>query len=170
MARWDYVPTAHLEIRDDHDYYGAPLASDRKRWKLEDRLGRVFERLESQAERDDEKDRERKRKEEERLLAWEAAMSRAKEQLLEQHRRDWLASQIDGRRLADEARAFVLAAKSAANLSENDRLWLEWVLEYADSIDPIRDTLAPPPPPAPSPEALKPYLGHWSPYGPERYW
>ena len=95
-------------------------------------------------------------------------MSQAKDQLVEEHRREWLVNQIESRRLANDARTFVEAAKRATNLSEDDQLWLKWILEYADSVDRTQGPLAPPPAPEPSPERLRPYLGHWSPYGPDR--
>ena len=168
--KWDYVPTGRLEIHCGHGGYQAPLASDRERWKLEDRIARVFERLEEKADSDDERERKRQDGEQEKRHAWERAVEQAKTQLVEQHLRDWLMSQVDGWRLADQVRTFAEAARRTADLSEDDQLWLKWVLAYAESIDPIGRPLAPPPPPEPSPEQLKPYLGRWSPYGPNGGW
>ena len=49
----------------------------------------------------------------------------------------------------------------------SDRDWLAWARAYADEIDPTIGLVAGPEEVEPGPEDLRPYLGRWSPYGPE---
>jgi hypothetical protein len=48
--------------------------------------------------------------------------------------------------------------------------WITWARGYSDRIDPLTDPPAMPADPEEiSPDDLKPYLGRWNPYGPDRW-
>lgn len=76
-----------------------------------------------------------------------------------------LNDQLDAWELAGRIRAFCEAAKRAGRA---DGEWLAWALDYADDVDPTTDNLTLPEPDEPDAEGLRPYLGGWSPYGPDR--
>ena len=46
--------------------------------------------------------------------------------------------------------------------------WVAWADDYRRSIDPLQQSLRLPPDPQPTPEALRPHMPGWTPYGPER--
>jgi hypothetical protein len=48
-SKWDLAPSGRLENRKGHGTYSSPLATDRERWKLEDRLSTVLTKLEAMA-------------------------------------------------------------------------------------------------------------------------
>jgi len=145
-------------LRDDHSGCGPSLATDRQRWSAEERLPRLFVRLEEKAEiaaaRRVEAELQRQKEQEAR----EAALARAELRFVWHHRVDWLASQLDAYRTARDAREFVAAATSSRELCEEERAWLEWIEAHAERIDPLNRTLEPPPPPTPTPEKLRPFL------------
>jgi hypothetical protein len=161
--RWDYVPTGRLLLRDDHNSYGPPLATDRQRWSVEERLPQLFARLEENAEIAEARRVEaelRRQKEEE---AREAAFARAARLLVEHHRAEWLVGQLSAYRTARDAREFVAAAMSSRELDDDERDWLEWVAAHAERIDPLHRALEPPEPPEPTTENLRPFLTGLSP-------
>jgi hypothetical protein len=64
------------------------------------------------------------------------------------------------------------ASSATKQINDPDRReasvqWIAWARQYAERIDPLNQTLAMPAPPRPTPEALRPYLHGWSPYGPD---
>ena len=170
--RWPRRPSGRLAIRDNHSgYFIKVLAADRKRWRLEDRLGRVIVELERQAEELEARRIEHEREEDRQRVAWEEAMSEAGERFQEAQRGAVLANQVEQWRLAQDIREFVTAAQARQDGARSDgdeHAWLVWAAAHADRIDPLRHALAVPPPVEPEPEDLKPYLRGFNPYGPPR--
>lgn len=131
VPRWDFVPSGRLERHAGHPGYQSPLGADRVRFALEDRLGRVFVKLEaiSQAAED------RRGAEEERRLAavreverrreaWELAMHVARERYVDHTKADALLDQIDRRQKAATIREFLTLASEKGN-SVEEKQWLE---------------------------------------------
>ena len=72
-------------------------------------------------------------------------------------------------RLADDIQAWVSATRSTLPGFEPQpdvEEWLAWAEAYADRIDTARHPTGMPPRPKATPEALRPFLGNISPYGP----
>ena len=141
---------------------------DRKRWRLEDRLAQLVRELEVQAVEAEERRLAREREEAERQRLWEAAMADAKRQFLAAHRRDVLRERARAWQEADVIRAYCDAVESrhgkatvAADRGAGD--WLAYAREHAERLQALPTM---PPEPEPTSEALKPYLGGLSPYGP----
>ncbi len=171
--RWDFVPSGRLELHAGHPGYKSPLATDRDRFALEDRLGRVFAKLEAIAHEAE----DRRRAEEERRLAavreaqrrreaWELAMHVAGERYVEHTKAKALLDQIDRRQKAKTIREFLTMASEKGG-SVEEKQWLEWAADYADAIDPFLRPLVAPEVAEPTVDDLGPYLDGWSPYGPE---
>ena len=171
VPEWDYVPSGRLQLRSGHDGY-RPLAADRVRWRLDDRLGHVLADLEARADEFKQRAMEEQRRLEQRQLAWEQAMDRARSRLVESHRADHLGKQVHNWRHASEIRALVAAARDAAGaawaVDPKTEEWLTWASDHADAIDPLRGPMHMPDPPEPTSTALQPFLDGWSPYGPDR--
>lgn len=139
---------------------------DRKRWKLDDRLGQVLRELETQAVEAEERRLARERKEADRQRQWEAAMADAKRRFIEDHQLDVLRRRVQAWQEADAIRAYcdaVEARHGQAATETNTAAWLQLAREHADHLQRLPTM---PAEPEITNEALKPYLGPWSPYGP----
>lgn len=144
---------------------------DRKRWTLEDRLGQVLRELETQAEEAEERRLQREREATEQQRQWEQAMATAKVRLVDDHRRTVLADRVRAWQEADAIRAYCDAVEerhgAAAMADGETSAWLELARQHADQLQELPRM---PADPEITHEALKPYLGRWSPYGPDRRW
>jgi hypothetical protein len=141
---------------------------DRKRWTLEDRLPQLLRELETQAVEAEEQRLAREREEAERQREWQAAMERAKVRLLEDHRREVLRNRVGAWGEADAIRAYCDAVEvrhgtDAIAADPDAAEWLAFAREHADRAQRLPRM---PTDPEVTNEALKPYLGKWSPYGP----
>jgi hypothetical protein len=141
---------------------------DRQRWTLEDRLPQLMRELETQAVEAEERRLAKEREEAERRRQWEAAMEHAKIRLIEDHRREVLRRRVTAWTEADAIRAYCEAveARHGADTIAADpeaAQWLAFAREHADHAQRLPRM---PADPEVTPDALKPYLGRWSPYGP----
>jgi hypothetical protein len=141
---------------------------DRQRWTLEDRLPQLMRELETQAVEAEERRLAKEREEAERRRQWEAAMDGAKLRLIEEHRIGVLRSRVSAWHEAEAIRAYCEAveARHGADTVAADpeaAQWLAFAREHAENAQRLPRM---PADPEATPEALKPYLGKWSPYGP----
>jgi len=167
--KWDYEPSGRLQLRSSHDAYSGTLAGDRQRWKLEDRLGHAFMKLEAAADLAEQRHQEALRRAEERQRAWEAAMATAQYRLIEDHRGQVLDEQVQRWREAQDIRTLITQVRAAAAADpdvEVDEAWLAWAEGRADRLDPVPYRIVAPEDPEPTGEALRPYLRGWDPYRP----
>jgi hypothetical protein len=160
--RWDYEPSGRLEIRLGHDTYGSPLAADRERWQLEDRLTMVVSKLEAKAATDEVKRLESERKKAEQRREWDQVRLRAIKRFEEQHRVNWLEDQLGRWRRAVEIESYVREMRTERALNRDEANWLDWVEEWTRDLHPRTGALAPPPAPDPKPHDLQPYMEGWS--------
>jgi hypothetical protein len=79
--QWPRRPSGRLQIRDGHGAYNKTLAADRRRWTLDQRLGRVVVELERRAVELEKRRLEKEREQERRRIAWEQAVVRAEKDL-----------------------------------------------------------------------------------------
>jgi hypothetical protein len=142
---------------------------DRKRWKLDDRLGQVLRELETQAVEAEERRLARERGEAERQRQWEAAMANAKRRFIEDHQLDVLRRRVQGWQEADAIRAYCGAVEKRhgqAATQADTAAWLRLAREHADRLQRLPTM---PVDPEITNEDLKAYLGSWNPYGPGRW-
>ncbi len=148
--RWDYVPSGRLVLRLGHGSYGPPLATDRTRWQIEDRLGHAFERLEAAAADAVKRDQQRAREEQERQARHEAELERQRREQIAAGRVSHLTGQVAAWRLAADIHAFVDQARSSVDPRDSTAAaWLDGAVFYAESIDPLRNPIGFPDEPAP---------------------
>ena len=187
--KYDSVPSGRLTLEARASSYGTPIQwSDTKRGRtLEKQIRTVLKDLEAQAEAsrqahrawvEEQKNREeqRKREDAEQRAKWEKAMDAARAKAREAHRETTFQDGLERWHAAEDIRAFCAALEESA-AADNDPVqaerlaqWVRWGREKADALDPTRG-------PAgfgaeefdidPDPEALRPFLGKWSPYRPE---
>jgi hypothetical protein len=141
---------------------------DRKRWTLQDRLPQLLRELETQAVEAEEQRLAKEREEAERQRQWEAAMERAKLRLVEEHRVSVLRARVGAWHEADAIRAYCAGVEARHGVetiaADSEAVqWLALARAYADRAQRLPTM---PTDPEITHEALKPYLGGWSPYGP----
>jgi hypothetical protein len=169
---YDGGATGELNIEALGSAYGRQKAwGDRSRWKLEDRLANLLHELEVQAVEAEERRLAREREEAERQRQWEAAMERAKQRLVEEHRLEVLRCRVRAWQEADAIRTYCEAIEARHGpervAAEPDAsAWLALAREQADRIQELPHM---PADPEITHDGLKPYLGKWSPYGPHRW-
>ena len=172
IPKWDHFPSGRVQLRCGHDA-ARPLATDRVRWRLEDRLDRALAEIERRADELTQRAIEKQRQLEQRRLEWEQAMVVARARLVESQRGELLRQQTERWRQASEIRGFIEAVRARDGatwaVDPKSEAWLTWAAEHADSIDPLVGPLSMPEPPEPTPSALEPFLNGWSPYGPDRF-
>lgn len=139
--RWDYLPSGRLRLRVGHDSWSPALATDRQRWRIEDRLGQAFERLEATAAQARARQLEREAEAAEREAARRLEIQAAGLREAEARRVDDLLGEVQAWRSAGDIRAFVTGARAKGLTSgHRDPEWLDWAIQYAAAIDPIRNS------------------------------
>ncbi|MEY9777251.1 hypothetical protein [Arthrobacter sp. MW3 TE3886] len=170
--KYDFTPNERLHIV----LHGASPDNWEalQRVALEDRLEDILEAIERASVTAREAAERRRHQDDERRLQWENARNAAVLKLIESHRAEVLLSQLAawkqsedlGKYLASMERRVSDMPSEAERLDAND--WLDWARSYRLSLDPLAGPLHMPTPPEPKPDALKPLMKGWNPYGPER--
>jgi hypothetical protein len=163
-----------LELPSDYSFSGRRHRwADRARWTLEDKLSELLAEIEARATMLDERRTAEKEAQRSRAVAWETVMKDARTQFAFEHRREILLGQVSAWQESMSVASYCDALEEHA-LRESDPMraaeiqhWVDWCRLYAESRDPLRGDLTVPQPPEPTLEQLRPFLGRWSPHGPE---
>ncbi|MEV5303492.1 hypothetical protein [Amycolatopsis methanolica] len=147
--------------------------TDGKTRTVEDGLPAILHELETRAAEANERKLEEERAKAERKVRWEQAMATATRRAAEAHYAKLLDGQVTRWRRAKELRAF--RAELARRLEEalpgdeveGTRRWLAWIDQHIARTDPTETLPGMPAAPELTADDLKPYLGSWSPHGPE---
>jgi hypothetical protein len=169
---YDSGATGELNVEALGAAYGRQKAwGDRSRWKLEDRLPNLLRELEMQAVEAEERRLAREREQAERQRQWEQAMERAKRQLVDDHRLEVLRSRVRAWEEAEAIRAYCDAVEKrhGADVVAADSDASEWLELARNHAEQLQELPRMPEPPEITHDRLKPYLGGWSPYGPQRW-
>lgn len=168
---YDKHATGQLDITlDGYARSGRPARwGDRKRWKLEDRLGNLLHELDTRAAEDEQRRIDADREREERQRRWEAAVERAKHAFVADHRIKVLRARVQAWQEADAIRAYCDAVEErhGSDLIDDPdaAAWIILAREHADLAQGLPTM---PADPEPSREDLRAYLGGLSPYEPLR--
>ena len=140
---------------------------------LDERLPRVFRRIELHRLEAEHEAQEREREAAERRRRWEAAMAAARARYDEQARWEAFEASSEAWHAIARHREFLAAAREAAAAVDGPRrdellAHLDFAERRLDAADPLRnpDRLLPQIR-EPKPDDLKPYLDGWSPHGPD---
>ncbi|GAA1719261.1 hypothetical protein GCM10009745_80300 [Kribbella yunnanensis] len=173
----EFVPTGNLELVVDGPgmpYKGTSFR-DAKTINLEDRLPEVFRTLEIRRHEHEWREQERKKSEAERQSRWQAAIAKARiEYDHDARRRHFDQAEREWQRI-NRQRAFLIQAKSVSVtidplLRPALEAQLELIRKSLDAADPLNHPeLLIPDVPEPQPDDLIPYLGGWSPHGPNHH-
>jgi hypothetical protein len=134
-------------------------------------LPQLLRELETQAVEAEERRLAKELEDAERQREWEAAMDRAKRRLVEDHRINILRDRVRTWQEADAIRAYcdAVEARHGTDAVAADPGAAEWLAFAREHVERGQRLPRMPSDPEITPEALKPYLGGWSPYGPQRW-
>ncbi|WP_153808984.1 hypothetical protein [Nocardia sp. SYP-A9097] len=171
IPKYDHVPSGRLTLTITN---GRPYRQSN--WTYKDDtvidLAQVVQELELRAADAEEKRLAAERQAAEKQRQWEAAMTTAKAAYADTRRAEVLEDQLRRWRSGLELDEYLVAMQrhieTITDVEEAaaSAQWLDWAISYRIRMDPFRGTLQMPPIPKPSAEALKPYLGRWSYWGP----
>jgi hypothetical protein len=169
---YDSRATGELNVEALGSAYGRQKAwGDRNRWKLEDRLPNLLREVELQAVEAEERQLVREREQAEQQRQWDAAMQHAKRRLVDDHRREVLRNRVRAWAEAEAIRVYCASVEArhgmdAIAADPDASEWLALAREHADGAQQLPHM---PADPEITHDGLKPYLGGWSPYGPQRW-
>jgi hypothetical protein len=129
----DMVPTGRLTLQIEQAYWSRNTWTDGERRQVEDCLNEFLEALVDAALIDA---RHRQQRERQRLEREEQQRQRREEEDRIKQLDEWLHLW----RRTNEVRAFAAALRAATGKSRSERIaeLLQWIEQYADSIDPLR--------------------------------
>ncbi|WP_260677637.1 hypothetical protein [Streptomyces albidoflavus] len=173
IPRFDYTPSERLRfVLSGGQPHRASEWSDTPGRTLEDQLAEIAQEVTLRGDA-----AERRRLDEieaarQKRVRWEAAMEEARVQYAEAYRvRHFEAQEAAWRhaiRLAEYmgvVRTRVEALPPGQTRTEAEA-WIDWASAHVERLDPLNTPPRLPNIPEPRADDLKPYLGHWSPYGP----
>lgn len=173
---WEFIPTGKLELKVDGPgtAYGGDVYRDAKSRRVEDLLPEVFRSIEIYALMAQRRREEKERAAASRQVRWEEAMKVAKESYREHHRSEALQSQFQYWQRANAMELFIGEMDRAVEAMEDGEgrsralEWRDWSAAQVVKINPLLQPLQMPETPEPKAEDLRPFLGGWSPYGPDQ--
>ncbi|MFC0546559.1 hypothetical protein [Kutzneria chonburiensis] len=150
--------------------------TDGKRRTVEEALPALLHEVETRVMEDRQRQIDEERAKADRKVRWEQAMETAHRKATESYYASALDAQVQRWQHVNDLRAYcqALEQRIIASDPENDsastgRVWLTWIRDHIATIDPLNEVPTMPVPPKISHEDLKPFLGSWSPYGPEAH-
>jgi len=178
--QFEFVSSGVLELIVEGpgmEYSGGYRIRDSATMTLDERLPRVFRRIEVHRLEAEHEAQERERAAAERRRQWEAAMAAAKSRYDEQARWEAFERSSEAWHAIRRHREFLAAVREAAGALDGPRrdelvAHLDFAERRLDAADPLRNPgLLVPSVRSPKPDDLKPYLDGWSPHGPdEGHW
>lgn len=137
VHRWDYQPTGELSLRIK-EYGGDGIrknCSDTKQLRLEERISEFLEKIRRFAAHELMERRQREREALKRAAEQARLAELQAQREAEKRRSQRLELEAGTWHKAESIRAFVEAARRAG---ARDDVWIQWAMEYADQIDPLR--------------------------------
>lgn len=171
--KYDYAPNEYLRIELERTWGGGQRSwSEGPRGPIDRKLPAVLEEITRRHERSKERRLQAEMERLEREHQWHVVHERAKVLLQEHHRAEVLVKQADDGHRAGQLRAYVEAMRERASAIADDGervaafVWIDWAGGFAERLDPLNRAIALPAEVEAKPDALQPFMGGWSPYGP----
>jgi hypothetical protein len=171
--KYDYTPNEYLRIELERTWGGGQRSwSEGPRGPIDRKLPAVLEEITRRHERSKERRLQAEAERLERERQWHVVHERAKVLLQEHHRAEVLIKQADDWHRAGQLRTYVEAMREKANAMTSDEeraaasQWVEWAGAFAERLDPLSRPIGMPEEVEAKPEALKPFMLGWNPYGP----
>ncbi|MFB9524080.1 hypothetical protein [Streptomyces cremeus] len=173
IPRFDYTPSERLRfVLDGGQPHRASEWADAPGRPLEDQLAEIAQDITLRGEATERRRLEEVEAARQKRIRWEAAKEAARIRYAEAY----LVSHLEAQETAwshatrlteyvDAVRTRVKAMPSGQARTDAEA-WLNWAKATVANLDPLNTPPRLPDVPEPRPDDLKPFLGHWSPYGP----
>ncbi|MFI1999605.1 hypothetical protein [Streptomyces sp. NPDC020330] len=173
IPRFDYTPSERLRfVLSGGQPHRASEWSDTPGRPLEDQLAEIAQEVTLRGEA-----AERRRLDEiemarQKRIRWETAMEEARIRHAEAYRvRHFEAQEATWRhatRLTEYVTLYAPGSRPCppGQTRTEAEAWIDWAAARVERLDPLNTPPQLPDIPEPRPDDLKPFLGHWSPYGP----
>ncbi|OKI10286.1 hypothetical protein A6A06_03440 [Streptomyces sp. CB02923] len=176
IPRFDYTPSSRLRfiLRGGSPHRASEWADLPDR-PLEEQLAEIVQEVGLRGEAAERKRLADQKAREEERKRWEAAMQEARAAYAHAYRVKHLGEQAAAWYQASRLTEYIAAVSDHATSLPpgQERAEIEAWLEFADAhLQHLTESVSAPKlptPPKPSGDDLKPFLGHWSPYGPRSY-
>ncbi|MFD7289223.1 hypothetical protein [Streptomyces sp. NPDC059863] len=176
IARFDYSPSSRLRfmLRGGSPHRASEW-TDLPDRPLEDQLAEIVHEVGLRGEAAERKRLADQQAREVQRRRWEAAMQEARAAYAHAYRVKHLGEQADAWHKVNRLTEYVTAVRDRATSLPpgQERTEIEAWLAFADAhLQHLTESASAPKlptPPKPSGDDLKPFLGHWSPYGPRSY-
>ncbi|MEU9620750.1 hypothetical protein [Streptomyces sp. NPDC048155] len=176
IARFDYAPSNRLRfiLRGGSPHRASEWADLPDR-PLEDQLAEIVQEVDLRGEAAERKRRADHLAREAEQSRWQAAMQEARAAYAHSYRVKHLGEQADAWHQTKRLTEYVTAVRDQITSLPpgQEKTEIEAWLAFADArLQHLTESAAAPKlpsPPKPSGDDLKPFLGHWSPYGPRSY-
>lgn len=173
IPRFDYTPSERLRfVLSGGQPHRASEWADTPGRSLEAQLAEIAQEITLRGEA-----AERKRLDEieaarQKRIRWEAAMDEARVQYAEAYRVRHFEAQETAWRHAIRLTEYVSAVRTRVETMppgqarREAETWIDWAAARVERLDPLNTPPRLPDIPEPRADDLRPFLGHWSPYGP----
>ncbi|MET7504593.1 hypothetical protein [Streptomyces microflavus] len=173
IPHFDYTPSERLRfVLSGGQPHRANEWSDTPGRSLEDQLAEIAQEVTLRGEA-----AERRRLDEieaarQKRVRWEAAMEEARVQYAEAYRARHFEAQEAAWRHATRLAEYVSAVRTRVDAMPTGQArsdaeaWINWAAARVELLDPLNTPARLPDIPEPRADDLRPFLGHWSPYGP----
>jgi hypothetical protein len=149
--------------------------ADRERARIEHGLADICDELQTRAGEDDQRRADEARTAAQRQIDWAAAMETAHAKAIEAHRTGIVLDELKRWTLAADVRRYCDAMQQSLDATKPGdpdvvraaTEWIAWARARAVAMDPLSTIPRMPADPDLGPADLEPYLGKWSPYGPD---
>ncbi|WP_306324426.1 hypothetical protein [Streptomyces venezuelae] len=173
IPRYDYTPSERLRfVLSGGQPHRASEWADTPTRSLEDQLAEIAQEVTLRGEA-----AERRRLDEieaarQKRIRWEAAMEEARVQYAEAYRVRHFEAQETAWRHATRLAEYVSAVRTRVETMPPGQArteaeaWIDWAAARVERLNPLSTPPRLPDIPEPRADDLRPFLGHWSPYGP----
>lgn len=173
IPRFDYTPSERLRlVLNGGQPHRASEWADTPGRLLEDQLAEIAQEVTLRGEAAERRRLDELEAARQKRIRWEAAMDRARAQYAEAYRVRHFEAQEAAWRHATRLAEYVSAARTQVETlppgqtRTEAEAWITWAAATAERLDPLNTPPRMPNIPEPRADDLKPFLGHWSPYGP----
>jgi len=169
IPEYDYAPSKRLKLElNGWGAHGRPYRwADRRRWRLDDKLGQAIDEIAIRHNEAMQERLEKEAREAERERMYEVAVSEAKVVCRESNRAQELARQVSAWRQAQLMRDYIAAMEQHIERIDPDDApaalqWLDWSRRFAEASDPLAQPVRMPDDPEMTDETLSEFLPTWA--------
>ncbi|MFJ1648336.1 hypothetical protein [Streptomyces sp. NPDC088258] len=173
IPRFDYTPSERLRfVLSGGQPHRASEWADTPNRPLEDQLAEIAQEVTLRGEAAERRRLDEVEAARQKRIRWEAAMKEARVQYAEACRFRHFEAQEAAWRHATGLAEYVSAARTRVDAMPPGQTrteaetWIDWAAARVEHLNPLNTPPRLPDIPEPRADDLRPFLGHWSPYGP----